>query len=101
MRSIRLQEITVEELTEKIVNELKKQLQNDPNVGNRDKSPTDEILTRKQLMEFLGCTPSTLWKYMKKGLPIYQIGKKQFARKDEVMDFMRINNGKQKSKKFS
>ncbi len=89
MRQITLQEISITELTEIISKAVKKE------INNLQKAPeqgTNDTLTRKELREFLGVCDCTLWKYLKKGLPVYQVGRRQLFKKSEVLNFMKRKN---------
>lgn len=54
--------------------------------------PKDLFLTRKDTCELLGCSPTTLYHYQKKGLiPFRKIGRKVLFNKEDVLKHLKIN----------
>ncbi|MBS2210264.1 helix-turn-helix domain-containing protein [Carboxylicivirga mesophila] len=51
-----------------------------------------DILTRKEAMELLNCSHSTLYRYQKEGeVPYFKIGKKVLFKKSELLEFIKIH----------
>jgi excisionase family DNA binding protein len=55
------------------------------NMGNN----AGEFLTRKQVMDMLGISESTLYKWSKKGLPFIRVGRLVFIEKADLEKFLR------------
>lgn len=51
--------------------------------------PTDELLTKKQVCEYLNVTPTTIWRWHKQGkIETYGIGKNRYYKKSEITNLL-------------
>nr|WP_321453522.1 helix-turn-helix domain-containing protein [uncultured Carboxylicivirga sp.] len=51
-----------------------------------------EVITRKEAMELLNCSHSTLYRYQKEGeVPYFKIGKKVLFKRSELLEFIKIH----------
>ncbi len=51
--------------------------------------PTDELLTKKQVCEYLNVTPTTIWRWHKLGkIETYGIGKNRYYKKSEITNLL-------------
>ena len=85
MQKITLEQLSVPEFSEIITQAIRSELDNQPQA-----TPEDTTMTRKELCKFLGVCDTSIWKYLKKGLPVYQAGRKQYFQKSEVLEFMKM-----------
>lgn len=52
---------------------------------------TDELLTKKEVCEYLKVTPTTLWRWEKAGkIETYGIGKNRYYKKDEILNLLTL-----------
>lgn len=59
-----------------------------PNITNEGK----DILTRKEAMQLLNCSHSTLYRYQRDGdVPYFKIGSKVLFKKSELLEFIKIH----------
>ena len=83
---ILLQSITLEELTKKIGDGVK----NEINVLTRNllsKNASDELLTRAEASEFLKIDPSTLWHWTNNGkVKAYGISNRRYYKRTELLE---------------
>ncbi len=54
-------------------------------------APADEILTKKEVCEFLKVQPITLWRWQKQGkIETYGIGKNRYYKKAEILNLLTL-----------
>ena len=94
-KTIQIQEVTVDELAEKVADKLLLKIKGYLNEFNTKKS--DVYLTRQETMDFLKIDSSTLWHWTNKGKVIcYGIGNRRYYNKQEIIDTLKKNQLKLK-----
>ncbi|WP_288436945.1 helix-turn-helix domain-containing protein [uncultured Chryseobacterium sp.] len=84
---IQIQDLSVTQLSSIIKNSVREELSNlQPNL-NKEIENTNELLTRKQVLDLLKISSVTLWHWQKSGKIItHGISKRRYYKRSEIME---------------
>lgn len=80
--------LTVDDLVNLIKDVIRQEIQ------STQTNKKSEFLTRKEAMDFIGCSSPSLINYQKQGLPYMRLGRKIMFDKNEVIEFLKSKNKK-------
>ena len=86
-----LHQTTPEGLVELMLISFRAELQSFKNEFAPASAPTDELLTKKEVCEFLKVQPITLWRWQKQGkIETYGIGKNRYYKKADILNLLTL-----------
>lgn len=89
-KTIQIQEITVDELADKLADKLLFKMQH--YLDQLNTKEIDEYLTRTETIDFLKISSQTLWNWSKKGIiKSSRIGNRLYYSKKEIIELLKMN----------